>query len=168
MSLSFCAYLIIIRATECLALQMMQTKLQLLHSYYNSAVHTCVKGLFILNRGLQIFTCQNTILYDGKPFWVVFFRYRKYLLILDVFEGYTSQLRLYQLSVNNDWGVDEWADWDLITTTNASTSLESWLNYPFFLHLAGHQHWITIVSQFRCASDRNKPSALALTSRKVL
>lgn len=35
--------------------QMMQTKLQLLHSYDNSAAHTCMKGLFILNTSLQIF-----------------------------------------------------------------------------------------------------------------
>lgn len=56
--------------------QMMQTKLQLLHSYYNSEVHTCTKGLFILNRGLQIFNLNPMTQYymmENVSFFSFFF-----------------------------------------------------------------------------------------------
>lgn len=56
--------------------QMMPTKLQLLLSYYNSAVHTCMKGLFILNRGLQIFNLNARTQYymmETVSFFFFFF-----------------------------------------------------------------------------------------------
>lgn len=70
-----------------LGLQMMQTKLQLLHSYYNSAEHTCIKGLFILNRGWQIINLNARTQYYMMENLSLFFCYRKYLFILDAFEG---------------------------------------------------------------------------------